>query len=99
VPASLVAWTAHRSISGRSFLDPARVEIHPDGIVVDVRLEDGNGRRIEVRIDDRDGMPRRRSTLLAPVSSGWSTRVCGMMSGIPQRRTPVHRIGCHPMTT
>jgi hypothetical protein len=51
-------------------IEPARVEIHPDGVVVDVALEDAQGRRIEVRIDDRDGVPRNRSTLLAPVSSG-----------------------------
>lgn len=51
-------------------IDPARVDIAPDGIDVHVGFEDARGRRIEVRIDDRDGTPRRRSTLLAPVSSG-----------------------------
>jgi hypothetical protein len=52
---------------------PNRVDIVEDGIVVDVGLEDADGRRIEVRIDDRDGEPRHRSTLLAPVSSGVET--------------------------
>lgn len=48
---------------------PAELEIHPDGAHARVSLEDGEGRRIEVRIDDRDGRPRRRGTLLAPVGA------------------------------
>jgi hypothetical protein len=48
---------------------PARFDIHPDGVDVDVRLVDRAGRDIRVRIDDRDGRRRRRGTLLAPVGS------------------------------
>jgi len=49
---------------------PAQLVIADDGVQVDVALRDAEGRRIEIRIDDRDGVPRRRSTLLAPVGSG-----------------------------
>ena len=51
-------------------IEPSRVDVFDDGIVVDVALDDAAGRRIEVRIDDRDGVRRSHSTLLAPVSSG-----------------------------
>ena len=50
-------------------IDPARFDISPDGIDVDVRLTDMAGRVIEVRIDDRDGRRRHRGTLLAPVGA------------------------------
>ena len=50
-------------------IEPARFDISPDGIDVDVRLADLAGREIRVRIDDRDGRRRRRGTLLAPVGS------------------------------
>ena len=51
-------------------IDPARLAIHPDGVDVEIGLVDAGGRRITVRIDDRDGTPRKRATLLAPVGSG-----------------------------
>ena len=51
-------------------IDPARLEIAPDGVDLEIGLVDPRGRRIDVRIDDRDGAPRRRATLLAPVGSG-----------------------------
>jgi hypothetical protein len=51
-------------------IDPARLTIHPDGVDVEIGLIDAGGRRIAVRIDDRDGTPRTRGTLLAPVGSG-----------------------------
>jgi hypothetical protein len=35
-------------------IDPARFDIHHDGVDVDVRLVDLAGRVVEVRIDDRD---------------------------------------------
>jgi hypothetical protein len=50
-------------------IEPARFEIHRDGIDVDVRLTDLAGREIRVRIDDRDGRRRHPGTLLAPVGS------------------------------
>lgn len=50
-------------------IDPACFEVTPHGIHVDVRFTDAAGRRIEVRIDDRDGHERRSATLLAPVGS------------------------------
>jgi hypothetical protein len=50
-------------------IDPARFDISPVGIDVDVRIADLAGRVIHVRIDDRDGRRRHRGTLLAPVGS------------------------------
>jgi hypothetical protein len=50
-------------------IDPARFDIHQDGVEVDVRVADLAGRVVRVRIDDRDGRRRRRGTLLAPVGS------------------------------
>jgi hypothetical protein len=50
-------------------IDPARFEISPDGVDVDVRFTDVAGRPVQVRINDRDGRPRHRGTLLAPVGS------------------------------
>jgi hypothetical protein len=50
-------------------IEPARFEIGPCGVDVDVRLRDLAGREIRVRIDDRDGRRRHPGTLLAPVGS------------------------------
>ena len=50
-------------------IDPARLEIGPDGVVAAASFLDVDGRRIELDIDDRDGRQRRRSSLLAPVSA------------------------------
>jgi hypothetical protein len=47
-----------------------RFEVAADGVVADVRFVDVDGRPIEILVDDRDGRPRRRGTLLAPVGSG-----------------------------
>jgi len=50
-------------------IEPARFEIGPCGIDVDVRLTDLAGREIRVLIDDRDRRRRHPGTLLAPVGS------------------------------
>jgi hypothetical protein len=50
-------------------IDPARFDISPDGVDVDVGFSDVAGRPIQVRINDRDDRPRHRGTLLAPVGS------------------------------
>jgi hypothetical protein len=50
-------------------IDPARFDISPDGVDVDVRLTDIVGRVVQVRIDDRNGRRRHRGTLLAPVGA------------------------------
>jgi hypothetical protein len=50
-------------------IDPARFEISPDGIDVEVGFTDEAGRVIWLRIDDRDGRRRHRGTLLAPVGA------------------------------
>ena len=47
----------------------ARLEISDDGVHAAALFTDLDGRRIEVRIDDRDGRRRRRGGLLAPVSA------------------------------
>ncbi len=51
-------------------IDPARLEVTSDGVVADASFVDVDGRRIEIHVDDRDGRPRRRSGMLAPVSAG-----------------------------
>lgn len=48
----------------------ARLAVTADGVDAEVRFRDVDGRLIEIRIDDRDGRPRRRAGLLAPVSAG-----------------------------
>jgi hypothetical protein len=51
--------------------DVSTLEVHPDGVVADVRFRDVAGREIRISYDDRDGRPRRRAQLLlAPVSAG-----------------------------
>lgn len=48
----------------------ARLAVAEDGVDAEVRFTDVDGRLVEVRVDDRDGVPRRRARLLAPVSAG-----------------------------
>jgi hypothetical protein len=62
VGGELGAWT-------EAPIDPARFQIRPDGVDVEVRFADLAGRVVQVRVDDRDGRRRRRGTLLAPVGS------------------------------
>src|SRR5215218_4696689 len=50
-------------------IDPARFELSPDGIDLDICFTDVAGRPIQVRIDDRNRRRRRRGTMLAPVGS------------------------------
>jgi hypothetical protein len=47
----------------------ARLEVFDDGMHAAALFTDAAGRRIEVRVDDRDGRRRRRGGLLAPVSA------------------------------
>jgi hypothetical protein len=50
-------------------IDPARLEITPVGVDVEVGFTDLQGRAIQVRLDDRNGRRRHPGTLLAPVGS------------------------------
>jgi hypothetical protein len=50
--------------------DMAHLAVAPDGVDAMARFTDVDGRPIEIRVDDRDGQPRRRAGLLAPVSAG-----------------------------
>ena len=50
--------------------DVARLEVAADGVDAEVRFRDVDGRLVEIRVDDRDGRPRRRGGLLAPVGAG-----------------------------
>lgn len=47
----------------------ASLEICDDGVHAAALFTDADARRVEVRVDDRDGRPRRRGGLLAPVSA------------------------------
>ncbi|MGC0272217.1 hypothetical protein ACO0LV_04365 [Pseudactinotalea sp. Z1739] len=49
--------------------DVAQLRVAPDGVLARASLTDVDGRQIEVHVDDRDGKPRRRAGLLAPVSA------------------------------
>lgn len=49
--------------------DVARLVATDDGVDAEVRFTDVDGRLIEIRVDDRDGRPRRPAGLLAPVSA------------------------------
>jgi hypothetical protein len=55
-------------------IDPARFEISPDGVDLDVGFTDVADRPVQVRIDDRNGRPRHRAALLAPVGRSSRTR-------------------------
>lgn len=48
----------------------ARLVVAEDGVNAEACFTDVDGRLIELRVDDRDGVPRRRARLLAPVSAG-----------------------------
>jgi hypothetical protein len=50
--------------------DVARLEVADDGVDVEVRFHDADGRPVEIVLRDRDGHRRRRGGLLAPVGSG-----------------------------
>ncbi|NUU18728.1 hypothetical protein HP550_15855 [Cellulomonas humilata] len=50
--------------------EEARLAVAQDGVDAHVRFTDVDGRLVEVRVDDRDGVARRRARLLAPVSAG-----------------------------
>lgn len=50
--------------------DVARLLVVDDGVDAEVRFTDVDGRRVEVRVDDRDRRLRRPAGLLAPVSAG-----------------------------
>ncbi|EYR63906.1 hypothetical protein N866_17355 [Actinotalea ferrariae CF5-4] len=59
-------------------LGTARLDVLQDGVVAAVRFTDVDGRLVEVDVDDRDGRPRRRARLLAPVSAGID-RPCSLL--------------------
>jgi hypothetical protein len=67
---------AHYSIGGgtgvwtETVFEAARLRVTEDGVDAEARFTDVDGRRIEIRVDDRDGRLRRRAGLLAPVGSG-----------------------------
>jgi hypothetical protein len=49
--------------------DVARLAVTDVGVDAEVRFTDLDGRLVEVRVDDRDGRPRRPGGLLAPIGS------------------------------
>ena len=64
--------------------EAARLVVADDGVEADVRFTDVDGRVVEVRVDDRDGRPRRRAGLLAPVSAGIERPVSLMLVWMPR---------------
>jgi hypothetical protein len=69
----------------------ARLEVSDDGAHAAALFTDADGRRIEVRVDDRDGRRRRRGGLLAAVGAAiakptslslvWRPRVRSVRTG------------------
>jgi hypothetical protein len=86
--------------------DVARLAVADDGVDAHVRFTDADGRVIEVRVDDRDGRRRRRGALLAPVGSGIESPTSLLLVWMPAfdlvRVTgtpPSVRIDGRPVTT
>lgn len=86
--------------------DAARLDVAPDGVVAEVRFRDLAGRLVEVDIDDRDGHPRRRGSVLAPVSAVIDHPTSLLLVWMSQfdlvrvtPRPPVIRIGGEPVAT
>lgn len=50
--------------------DAARLAVTLEGVDAEVRFTDRDGRRVELRVDDRAARTSRRGSLLAPVSDG-----------------------------
>ena len=83
----------------------ALLEISDDGVRAAALFTDVDGRRIEVRIDDRDGRRRRRGGLLAPVSAAIENPASLFLVWLPAfdlvrtgGRPPVLRIGDADLT-
>jgi hypothetical protein len=62
----------------------ARLAVADDGVDAEVRFTDVDGRAIEIRVDDRDGRPRRPAGLLAPVSDGIERPVSLLLVWMPR---------------
>ena len=80
--------------------DVARLAVREDGVDAEARFTDVDGRLIEIRVDDRDGRPRRPAGLLAPVSAAIEQPTSLLLVWMPRfdlvrRRglAPVVRIG------
>lgn len=50
--------------------DPHLLEVTPEGVIADVGFDDVEGRRVEVRIDDRGRGSRTWASFLAPMGAG-----------------------------
>jgi hypothetical protein len=64
--------------------DVARLVVTAEGVDAEVRFTDIDGRVVEVRVDDRDGRPRRPAGLLAPVSAGIVEPVSMLLVWMPR---------------
>jgi hypothetical protein len=77
----------------------ASLEIRDDGVQAAALFTDADGRRVEVRVDNRDGRTRRRGELLAPVSAAIEKPTSLLLVRLPEfdlvrtgGREPVLRI-------
>lgn len=64
--------------------DVARLVVTDEGVDAEVRFTDVDGRPVEVRVDDRNGRPRRPAGLLAPVSAGIERPVSLLLVWMPR---------------
>lgn len=76
--------------------DISRFEITPDGVTAEVRFSDVEGRSVEISIDDRDGVPRQRAALLAPVSANIERPTSLMLVWMPSFDL-VHKAAAEPV--
>jgi hypothetical protein len=74
--------------------EEAMLEVSDAGVRAEAVFADAEGRRIEVRVDDRDGRRRRRGALLAPVSDGIANPTSLFLVWLP--RFDLVRTGGHP---
>jgi hypothetical protein len=76
--------------------DASKFEITSDGVTAEVRFDDVGGRSVEISIDDRDGRPRQRAALLAPVSANIERPSSLMLVWLPGFDL-VHKTGVEPV--
>lgn len=62
----------------------ARLAVTDHGVDAEVAFTDLDGRLVEVRVDDRDGRPRRPAGLLAPVSAAIEQPVSLLLVWLPR---------------
>lgn len=74
---------AGMGVCRQTMFDDAVLEVHDDGVRAAASFTDANGRRIDVRIDDRDGR-RKTGSFLAPVSDAIAKPTSMLLVWLPR---------------